>query len=61
MAAMARASFSPKYRITGKIASCLMKLEALKESINNLPVTPRLIKMLRETARLKSTHYSTGI
>jgi Fic family protein len=58
---MRKASFNPKYTITGRIASSLMKLEALKESINHLPVTPHLIKMLRETARLKSTHYSTQI
>ena len=38
-----------------------MKIEALKEAINNLPITPRLLKTLRETARLKSTHYSTKI
>jgi Fic family protein len=38
-----------------------MKIEALKEAIRSLPITPRLMKTLRETARLKSTHYSTQI
>jgi Fic family protein len=38
-----------------------MKIEALKESIKNLPITPGVMKTLRETARLQSTHYSTQI
>ncbi|MDR2191377.1 MAG: hypothetical protein LBO62_00650, partial [Endomicrobium sp.] len=38
-----------------------MKIESLKESIKNLPITPGVMKTLRETARLQSTHYSTKI
>jgi Fic family protein len=53
--------FKPNYTITSKIASALMKIEALKEAIKSLPITPRLLKTLRETARLRSTHYSTQI
>jgi len=54
-------SFKPKYSITPKIADALMRIAALKEAIHNLPITPQLIKTLRETARLQSTHYSTQI
>ncbi|MDR1733170.1 MAG: Fic family protein [Synergistaceae bacterium] len=53
--------FNPNYTITSKIASVLMRIEALKETVNNLPITPRVLKTLRDTARLKSTHYSTQI
>jgi len=56
-----KSAYKPKYSITPQIADALMKIAALKESINNLPITPQLIKTLRETARLKSTHYSTQI
>ncbi|MDR1695769.1 MAG: Fic family protein [Endomicrobium sp.] len=38
-----------------------MRIEALKEIIKNLPITPGVMKTLRETARLQSTHYSTRI
>ena len=56
-----KSPFKPKYTITPKIADTLMRIAALKEAINNLPITPQLMKTLRETARLKSTHYSTQI
>jgi Fic family protein len=56
-----KSAFKPKYSITPKIADALMRIAALKEAINNLPITPQLMKTLRETARLKSTHYSTQI
>jgi len=54
-------AFKPKYKIAPKIADALMRIAALKETINDLPITPQLMKTLRETARLKSTHYSTQI
>jgi len=44
-----KSAFKPKYSITPKIADALMKIAALKEAINNLPITPQLIKTLRET------------
>ena len=53
--------FKPKYEITPDIAKGLMRVEAVKQSITDLPITPRVIKTLRETARLFSTHYSTMI
>ncbi len=53
--------FAPSYVITPDIANCLMRIEAVKEKIVHLPVTPELLKSLRETARLYTTHYSTMI
>jgi Fic family protein len=53
--------FSPKYRITDRLASALLRLEGLKERIDHLPITPAVLASLRETARLYSTHYSTQI
>ena len=53
--------FKPKYEITPTIATGLMRVEAVKQSITDLPITPKIIKTLRETARLFSTHYSTMI
>lgn len=38
-----------------------MKIEALKENIKNLPITPGVMKTLRDSARLQSVHYSTQI
>lgn len=53
--------FDPKYQITNKLASALLKLESIKERINGLPLTPSVLAGLRQTARLFSTHYSTRI
>jgi len=53
--------FQPKYSITAKIASSLMSIEANKQLVDNLPITPTVLQSLRETARLMSTHYSTAI
>ena len=38
-----------------------MRIEAAKQTIHALPITPRVLASLRETARLYSTHYSTLI
>ncbi|MCP4682365.1 MAG: Fic family protein [Desulfobacterales bacterium] len=53
--------FNPKYTITPVIAKGLMRIEAVRQSIVDLPITPKVLKALRETARLFSTHYSTMI
>ena len=53
--------FKPNFTITPEIATTLMKIEALKESIKNLPLTPLLVKTLCDAARLQSVHYSTQI
>jgi Fic family protein len=38
-----------------------MRIEAVKERILHLPVTPMVLASLRESARLYTTHYSTMI
>jgi hypothetical protein len=38
-----------------------MRIEAVRQAIEALPITPRVLANLRETARLFSTHYSTAI
>jgi Fic family protein len=53
--------FTPNYTITSHIANCLVRIEAAKEKILHLPLTPIVLASLRETARLYTTHYSTMI
>lgn len=53
--------FEPNYDITPKIASYLMRIEAAKQKVLHLPLTPMVLASLRETARLYTTHYSTMI
>jgi Fic family protein len=43
------------------MANSLMRIEAAKHGILTLPITPRVLADLRESARLFSTHYSTLI
>jgi Fic family protein len=54
-------AFNPIFTITPAIASNLMRIEAVRQAIQSLPITPRVLASLRETARLFSTHYSTMI
>jgi Fic family protein len=61
MATRHLATFRPKFTITPVIANGLMRIEAVKQAIHTLPITPRVLANLRETARLFSTHYSTMI
>ena len=53
--------FSPNYTITPEMAKFLLEIEATKEKILHLPLTPKVLASLRETARLFTTHYSTMI
>jgi Fic family protein len=53
--------FNPVFTITPAIANHLMRIEAVRQAILSLPITPRVLANLRETARLFSTHYSTMI
>jgi Fic family protein len=55
------AGFNPLFTITPAMAGGLMRIEAVKQAIQTLPITPRVLANLRETARLFSTHYSTMI
>lgn len=53
--------FNPVFTITAKIANALMHIEAIRQEINDLPITPRVLATLRESARMSTTHYSTMI
>src|SRR5579872_6143488 len=53
--------FDPKFSITPKVAASLMRIEAARQAVQDLPITPSVLANLRETARLYSTHYSTMI
>lgn len=61
MVAKKSSGFQPVFSITPAIALDLMRIEAVKAAIVALPIAPRVIADLRETARLFSTHYSTMI
>lgn len=54
-------SFNPTYTISSSIAKHLMRIEAAKQKVSLLPVNPRVLASLRETAKLYTTHYSTMI
>ncbi len=53
--------FTPNYSITPQMATSLTRIEAAKQKILHLPLTPTVLTSLRETARLFTTHYSTMI
>lgn len=53
--------FTPQYTITPRIASNLLRIESAKEKVAHLPLTANVLRSLRETARLFTTHYSTMI
>ena len=44
--------FKPNYTITPGIASDLMKIEALRQEIDTLPINSVVLASLRETAEL---------
>jgi len=53
--------FDPEFGITPAVANALVRIEAVKQNIKGLPLTPIVIEKLRETARLQTVHYSTKI
>ena len=53
--------FRPVYALNPRIAKDLMRIEASKQKVFLLPVSPRVLASLRETAKLYTTHYSTMI
>ncbi len=55
------AKFEPKFSITNTIANNLIEIERVKEGIKSLPINPKLLNSLRETAKLSTIHYSTQI
>ena len=61
MAMKKKTGFAPVFTITPAIAQGLMRIEGVRQVMEELPITPRVLASLRETARLFSTHYSTMI
>ena len=55
------AKFQPKFSITSTIMNNLLEIEKIKEGMINLPINPKLLNSLRETAKLSTIHYSTQI
>jgi hypothetical protein len=53
--------FKPNFRITPKITSALMQIEACRQAIDELPIDVTVLRRLRETAALMTTHFSTQI
>ena len=53
--------FNPRFSISLNVATSLMRIEAARQAVADLPITPSVLATLRETARLFSTHYSTMI
>lgn len=53
--------FEPCYTMTSKIVNGLLRIQSAKEKVMHLPLTPTVLRSLRETARLYTTHYSTMI
>jgi len=54
-------AFEPIFRITPETAKALMAIEASRTAADRIPMHPKLMASLRESARLHSTHYSTRI
>lgn len=54
-------TFAPNFILTPKIVRFLLSIEASRQTIFHLPLTPAVLSSLRETARLCATHYSTMI
>lgn len=54
-------SFQPIYTISTQIARDLMRIEAARQAVTDLPLNERVLAGLRQSARLVSTHYSTQI
>lgn len=53
--------YSPSYHITPRIARDLMRVEALKERILHLPLSPSTLGLHSQTTKFIKVHYSTLI
>ena len=53
--------FTPVFSITPQVTNALLRIEAVKQALVDLPINPSVLQSLRETARLTTTHYSTQI
>lgn len=53
--------FKPRFILTPKIVTYLLRIEAIREEFTGLPITAHMLNTLRDTARYESIHYSTQI
>jgi Fic family protein len=53
--------FEPRFQITPAITKDLMAIEADRQVIAQMPLDLEMLRSLRETARLMTTHFSTQI
>ncbi len=53
--------WTPKYKITKEILSYLTKIESIKNSFEDKPLSPVLLSSLHQSAKISQTHYSTQI
>lgn len=53
--------FKPNFQITPAITKDLMAIEAVRQSVIELPFDVEMLRSLRETAKLLTTHLSTQI
>lgn len=51
--------FKPNFTLTETILHHIERVNAAKEQIKDLPLTPKMLLSLRESAKLYTTHYST--
>lgn len=51
----------PKYTITKEVLSYLTKIESIKNSFEDKPLSPVLLSSLHQSAKISQTHYSTQI
>lgn len=54
-------TWTPKYTITKEMLSYLTKIESIKNSFEDKPLSPVLLSSLHQSAKISSTHYSTQI
>jgi Fic family protein len=52
---------TPNFTISSQLTQMLVRIELLKQEIQNLPITPTVLTSLRESVRLNTIHYSTYI
>ena len=53
--------FEPKFQITSSMTQYLMEIEAVRQTVIELPIDVEMLQSLRQTAKLLTTHYSTQI
>ena len=54
-------TWQPKYTITKEILFNLTRIEQVRETFENKPLSPVLLNSLHNTAKVSSVHYSTKI